>query len=151
MLQAMNTGHDGSLCTLHANTPRDALARAETMVLMAGYDLPVRAIRQQVCSALDLIVHIARLRDGSRRVVAISEVMHMEADVITLQEIFTFNQKEITSDGKVVGRLEPTGMRPSFLDKFERYGVQLHQGRFATQPEPVVEVPKRGRVAGGRR
>ena len=154
MLQAMNTGHDGSLCTLHANTPRDALARAETMVLMAGYDLPVRAIRQQVCSALDLIVHIARLRDGSRRVVAISEVMRMEAEVITLQEIFTFNQKEITGDGKVVGRLEPTGMRPSFLEKFERYGVELHTGMFATKPEPVepvAEVPRRARAAGGRR
>ena len=151
MLQAMNTGHDGSLCTLHANMPRDALARAETMVLMAGYDLPVRAIRQQVCSALDLIVHIARLRDGSRRVVAISEVMRMEADVITLQEIFTFNQKEITGDGKVVGRLEPTGMRPSFLEKFERYGVALHTGMFAAQPEQVAEVPRRARAAGGRR
>jgi len=154
MLQAMNTGHDGSLCTLHANTPRDALARAETMVLMAGYDLPVRAIRQQVCSALDLIVHIARLRDGSRRVVAIAEVMRMEADVITLQEIFTFNQKEITGDGKVIGRLEPTGMRPSFLDKFERYGVELHTGMFAAKPEPVqpvAEVPRRARAAGGRR
>ena len=151
MLQAMNTGHDGSLCTLHANTPRDALARAETMVLMAGYDLPVRAIRQQVCSALDLIVHIARLRDGSRRVIAISEVMRMEVDVITLQEIFTFNQKEITGDGKVVGRLEPTGMRPSFLEKFERYGVALHTGLFAAQPEPVAAVPKRARAAGGRR
>jgi pilus assembly protein CpaF len=124
------------------------------MVLMAGYDLPVRAIRQQVCSALDLIVHIARLRDGSRRVVAISEVMRMEADVITLQEIFTFNQKEISGDGKVVGRLEPTGMRPSFLDKFERYGVELHTGLFSAQPEPVepvTEVPRRARAAGGRR
>ncbi len=151
MLQAMNTGHDGSLCTLHANTPRDALARAETMVLMAGYDLPVRAIRQQVCSALDLIVHIARFRDGSRRVAAISEVMRMEVDVITLQEIFTFNQKEITGDGKVVGRLEPTGMRPGFLEKFERYGVQLHSGLFSAQPEPVAVVPKRARAAGGRR
>jgi pilus assembly protein CpaF len=150
MLQAMNTGHDGSLCTLHANTPRDALARAETMVLMAGYDLPVRAIRQQVCSALDLIVHIARLRDGSRRVIAISEVMRMEADVITLQDIFTFNQKEISGDGKVIGRLEPTGMRPSFLDKFERYGVALHTGMFAVQPQ-AAEAPTRVRAAGGRR
>jgi pilus assembly protein CpaF len=150
MLQAMNTGHDGSLCTLHANTPRDALARAETMVLMAGYDLPVRAIRQQVCSALDLIVHIARLRDGSRRVIAISEVMRMEADVITLQDIFTFNQKEISGDGKVIGRLEPTGMRPSFLEKFERYGVALHTGMFAVQPQ-AAEAPTRVRAAGGRR
>ena len=143
MLQAMNTGHDGSLCTLHANTPRDALARAETMVLMAGYDLPVRAIRQQVSSALDLIVHLARLRDGSRRVTAISEVLRMEADVITLQEIFSFNQREISPDGKVLGRLEPTGMRPTFLEKFDRYGVQLHTGLFAA-PEPPA-------MMGGRR
>jgi pilus assembly protein CpaF len=124
--------------------PRDALARAETMVLMAGYDLPVRAIRQQVCSALDLIVHLARLRDGSRRVTSISEVLRMESDVITLQEIFKFNQKEITGDGKVVGRLEPTGMRPAFLEKFERYGVQLHTNLFNV-PVPAAA------VAGGRR
>jgi pilus assembly protein CpaF len=130
MLQAMNTGHDGSLCTLHANMPRDALARCETMVLMAGYDLPVRAIRQQVCSALDLIVHLSRVRDGTRRVVAISEVMRMESDVITLQEIFTFKQQQITGDGKVIGRLAPTGLRPSFLDKFDRYGVSLEHAMF---------------------
>jgi pilus assembly protein CpaF len=134
MLQAMNTGHDGSLCTLHANTPRDALSRVETMVLMAGYDLPVRAIRQQVCSALDLIVHLARVRDGSRRVVAISEVMRMESDIITLQEVFTFSQQQITGDGKVVGRLVTTGLRPSFLDKFERYGVALESSMFNGKP-----------------
>jgi pilus assembly protein CpaF len=137
MLQAMNTGHDGSLCTLHANTPRDALARAETMVLMAGYDLPVRAIRQQVSSALDLVVHLARLRDGSRRVTAISEVLRMEADVITLQDVFVFEQKEITADGKVVGRLAPTGLRPSFLDKFERYGVGLPTTLFTVVGTPA--------------
>jgi pilus assembly protein CpaF len=130
MLQAMNTGHDGSLCTLHANTPRDALARCETMVLMAGYDLPVRAIRQQVSAALDLIVHLSRVRDGTRRVMAISEVMRMESDVITLQEIFTFKQQQITGDGKVIGRLAATGLRPSFLDKFERYGVALENAMF---------------------
>ena len=130
MLQAMNTGHDGSLGTLHANTPRDALARTETMVLMAGYDLPVRAIRQQVSSALDLIVHLSRVRDGSRRVTAISEVLRMEADVITLQDIFTFEQEQITGDGKVIGRLVSSGLRPSFLDKFERYGVELSSGLF---------------------
>ncbi|HEX6652805.1 MAG TPA: CpaF family protein, partial [Thermoleophilaceae bacterium] len=145
MLQAMNTGHDGSLCTLHANTPRDALSRLETLVLMAGYDLPVRAIRQQICSALDLIVHIARLRDGSRRVTGISEVMRMEADVITLQEVFVFNQKEISGDGKVVGRLEATGMRPSFLEKFERYGVALHSGAFGVPVAPAKPVAARGR------
>ena len=130
MLQAMNTGHDGSLCTLHANMPRDALARCETMVLMAGYDLPVRAIRQQVSSALDLIVHLSRVRDGTRRVMAISEVLRMESDVITLQEIFTFKQQQISGDGKVIGRLTATGLRPSFLDKFERYGVALENAMF---------------------
>jgi pilus assembly protein CpaF len=140
MLQAMNTGHDGSLCTLHANTPRDALARCETMVLMAGYDLPVRAIRQQVSSALDLIVHLSRVRDGTRRVMAISEVMRMESDVITLQEIFTFKQQQITGDGKVIGRLMATGLRPSFLDKFERYGVSLESAMFnGNAPAPLRE------------
>src|SRR5213075_546259 len=103
MLQAMNTGHDGSLTTVHANSPRDALARVETMVLMAGYDLPVRAIRQQVSSALDLIVHLERLEDGSRRVTAITEVQRMESDVITLQDIFTFNVESVTSARSVVG------------------------------------------------
>jgi pilus assembly protein CpaF len=138
MLQAMNTGHDGSLCTLHANTPRDALARVETMVLMAGYDLPVRAIRQQVCSALDLIVHLSRVRDGSRRVTAISEVMRMESDIITLQDVFTFKQQQITGDGKVVGRLMATGLRPTFLEKFERYGVALESSMFNGKPATPV-------------
>jgi pilus assembly protein CpaF len=134
MLQAMNTGHDGSLCTLHANTPRDALSRVETMVLMAGYDLPVRAIRQQVCSALDLLVHLARVRDGSRRVIAISEVMRMESDIITLQDIFSFKQQQITGDGKVIGRLTPSGLRPTFLDKFERYGLAHDPSMFNGKP-----------------
>ncbi len=112
MLQAMNTGHDGSLSTVHANAPRDALARIETMVLMAGFDLPVRAIRQQVSSALDLIVHLERLEDGSRRVTAITEVQRMESDVITLQDLFKFQLDEVTTDGVVVGKLRPTGLRP---------------------------------------
>ena len=130
MLQAMNTGHDGSLCTLHANTPRDSLSRLETLVLMAGYDLPMRAIRQQVSSAIDLLVHLARLRDGSRRITCICEVQRMESDVITLQDIFTFNQRDVTPDGKVVGCLEPTGLRPTFLAKFEQYGVPLSNDLF---------------------
>jgi pilus assembly protein CpaF len=138
MLQAMNTGHDGSLCTLHANTPRDALSRAETMVLMAGYDLPVRAIRQQVCSALDLVVHLSRVQDGSRRVTAISEVLRMEGEVVTLQDIFTFEQEMITSGGKVVGNLKATGIRPTFLEKFERYGVALHTSLFQSGPKRVA-------------
>jgi len=125
MLQAMNTGHDGSLCTVHANTPRDALSRVETMVLMAGYDLPVRAIRQQVASALDLIIHLERLQDGSRKVTAITEVQRMESDVITLQNVFEFNQEGVAPDGRVIGALRSTGLRPTFFHKFEKRGVKL--------------------------
>jgi pilus assembly protein CpaF len=131
MLQAMNTGHDGSLCTLHANTPRDSLSRLETMVLMAGYDLPVRAIRQQVASAIDLIVHLERQRDGSRRVSAITEVGRMESDVITLQDVFRFEVDQVAPDNTVIGSLRPTGLRPSFLGKFEKYGIPLPAGLFA--------------------
>src|SRR5688572_25915887 len=131
MLQAMNTGHDGSLCTVHANSCRDALARIETMVLMAGLDLPMRAIRQQVASALDLIVHLERLEDGSRRVTAITEVQRMESEVITLQDIFEFTVDEVTSDRVVVGGLRSTGLRPSFLHKFEKRGVALPVTLFA--------------------
>jgi pilus assembly protein CpaF len=130
MLQAMNTGHDGSLTTLHANTPRDALSRVETMVLMAGYDLPVRAIRQQVASALDLVVHLERLQDGTRRVTAITEVQRMESDVITLQDIYDFKVRGVGRDGKVDGRLEPTGLRPSFVNKFEKHGLSLPSDLF---------------------
>jgi pilus assembly protein CpaF len=132
MLQAMNTGHDGSLCTVHANSPRDALARIETMVLMAGFDLPVRAIRQQVASALDLIVHLERLDDGVRRVTAITEVQRMESDVITLQDIFDFKVDRVTPDRTVVGSLRSTGLRPTFLHKFEKRGVSLPVSLFGT-------------------
>jgi pilus assembly protein CpaF len=142
MLQAMNTGHDGSLCTVHANTPRDALARIETMVLMAGYELPVRAIRQQVASALDLIVHLERLEDGSRRVTAITEVQRMESDVITLQDIFEFKVSEVTPERIVVGTLSPTGLRPSFLDKFEKRGINLPVSLFTTGERPAFEVAR---------
>jgi pilus assembly protein CpaF len=125
MLQAMNTGHDGSLSTIHANAPRDALARVETMVLMAGYDLPVRAIRQQVASALDMIIQLERLQDGSRRVTSITEVGRMESEVITLSELFKFQVAEVLADRTVVGSLRATGLRPTFLDKFERHGISL--------------------------
>src|SRR2546421_5594683 len=130
MLQAMNTGHDGSLSTVHANSPRDALARVETMVLMAGFDLPVRAIRQQVCSALDLIVHLERLEDGTRRGTRITEVHRMEAGVVTLQELFKFNFTDKTSDGKIVGGLCSTGMRPESIHKFEKRGIKLPLSMF---------------------
>jgi pilus assembly protein CpaF len=130
MLQAMNTGHDGSLSTVHANAPRDALARIETMVLMAGYDLPMRAIRQQVASALDLLIHLERLEDGSRRVTSIVEVQRMESDTITLQELFRFQVEQVTTDRMVIGNLCPTGLRPTFLTKFERRGIALPIGLF---------------------
>jgi pilus assembly protein CpaF len=125
MLQAMNTGHDGSLTTVHANSPRDALARIETMVLMAGYDLPLRAIRQQVASALDLIIHLERLEDGTRRVTAITEVQRMESEVITLQDIFEFKVDRVTPERVVIGELGATGLRPTFLYKFDKRGVSL--------------------------
>jgi len=138
MLQAMNTGHDGSLTTLHANTPRDALARIETMVLMAGFDLPVRAIRQQVASALDLVVHLERLQDGVRRVTAITEVQRMESDVVTLQDIYEFKVDGVDRLGKVVGRLQPTGLRPSFEHKFRKHGIELPADLFTqTYPRAV--------------
>jgi pilus assembly protein CpaF len=130
MLQAMNTGHDGSLSTVHANTPRDALARIETMVLMAGYDLPMRAIRQQVAAALDLIVHLERLEDGSRRVTSIMEVQRMESDTITLQELFNFHVEQVTAERMVIGTLRGTGLRPTFLKKFEQRGISLPLGLF---------------------
>jgi pilus assembly protein CpaF len=125
MLQAMNTGHEGSLSTIHANSARDALNRLETMVLMAGYDLPVKAIRQHVSAALDLIIQLDRLDDGSRRVTHVTEVQRMEEDVITLQPLFAFKLERIESDGTVVGHLDPTGLRPTFLAKFERHGIKL--------------------------
>jgi pilus assembly protein CpaF len=142
MLQAMNTGHDGSLSTVHANTPRDALSRVETMVLMAGYDLPVRAIRQQVASALDLILHLERLEDGSRRITAITEVQRMESDVITLQDLFEFKVDEVTAERVVVGGLRSTGLRPAFLNKFEKRGVALPTTLFSVSRQPRSDIPR---------
>ncbi|MBX3081663.1 MAG: CpaF family protein [Anaerolineae bacterium] len=124
MLQAMNTGHDGSLTTAHANTPRDCLARLETMCLMAGMDLPVRAIREQISAAVDVIVQQERLRDGSRKVVKISEVQGMEGDIITMSEIFEFEQTGYEA-GKVIGRIRPTGLRPKFIDRIDAAGIHL--------------------------
>ena len=132
MLQAMNTGHDGSLTTLHANTPRDAIARIETMCLMAGMDLPIRAIREQTASAVDLIVQQARLKDGSRKVVNITEVLGMEGDTVQLQDLFVFEQTGVDERGKIIGRLRPTGVRPRFAEKFEAYGIYLPPGVFGT-------------------
>ncbi len=130
MLQAMNTGHDGSLTTAHSNSPRDTLSRVETMALMAGMDLPVRAIREQIASAIDLIVHQSRMQDGSRKVVYITEVVGMEGDVITMQDIFRFEQTAI-EDGKVLGELVATGLRPKYMDKIEAHGIHLPPSIFS--------------------
>src|SRR3954465_6940165 len=143
ILQAMNTGHDGSISTIHCNSPRDALSRLETMVLMAGYDLPLRAIRQQVSSALEMIVHLERMDDGSRKVTAITEVQRMEGDVITLQDIFKFQVDDIGPDGAISGGLRSTGLRLASLGKFERRGVSLPVGIF-NKPAPAPPVPVAG-------
>jgi pilus assembly protein CpaF len=124
MLQAMNTGHDGSMTTAHANTPRDAIARIETMCLMAGMDLPVRAIREQIAGAVDVICQQARMRDGSRKVTTITEISGMEGDVITMTDIFVFEQTG-TENGRIIGRTRPTGLRPKFMDKIEAAGIHL--------------------------
>ena len=130
MLQAMNTGHDGSLTTGHANTPRDMLARIETMVLMAGMDLPVRAIREQISSAIDLIVQQSRLRDGSRRITHITEVLGMEGDIITLQDIFRFEQTGVDEAGKVMGHFRATGILPHFMDRLKTANLNLSENVF---------------------
>ncbi|MCE5285129.1 MAG: CpaF family protein [Pelosinus sp.] len=130
MLQAMNTGHDGSLTTGHANTPRDMLSRLETMVLMAGMELPVRAIREQIASAVDLILQQSRLQDGSRRITHLTEIQGMEGDVVTMQDIFIFEQQGKDEKGKIIGRFRPTGIRPKFLDKLAANGIVLSNETF---------------------
>ena len=125
MLQAMNTGHEGSMTTGHANSPRDMVSRMETMVLMAGMDLPVRAIREQISSAIDLVVQQSRLRDGSRKITHLTEVQGMEGDVITMQDIFVFDQTGRDANGKIIGRFKPTGIRPKFVEKLLANGIKL--------------------------
>ncbi|KRE84517.1 pilus assembly protein CpaF [Arthrobacter sp. Soil764] len=134
MLQAMNTGHDGSISTVHANSPRDAVARLETLVLMAGMDLPLRAIREQIASAVNLIVHISRLRDGTRRVTHITEVQGMEGDIVTLQDAFVFDYSAgIDANGRFLGKPVPTGVRPRFTDRFEELGIRISPSVFGAQ------------------
>ncbi len=125
MLQAMNTGHDGSLSTVHANSTRDALARIETMVLMAGMDLPERAIREQMASAINVVAQLSRLSDGSRKVISISEITGMEGNIIVMQDIFVFKRKGIATDGRIIGEFVPTGVRPKFVDKFKVSGFDI--------------------------
>ena len=133
MLQAMNTGHEGSLTTVHANTARDVISRLETMVMMAGFELPVKAIREQVTSAVDLIVHQSRLRDGSRKIVNISEVVGMEGDTVTLQDIFVFRQESIDRNGKIAGQFVPTGIQPHVMKKIRENGVLCKDEWFSTK------------------
>jgi pilus assembly protein CpaF len=134
MLQAMNTGHEGSITTVHANTPRDALARIETMTLMAGVELPIRAIREQMSSALDVVIHLARLRDGSRRVTHISEVCNMEGDIVTLQDLYLFDYgMGVDDDGRSLGELKSTGIRPHFAERLADHGIVLEPELFRQQ------------------
>jgi pilus assembly protein CpaF len=125
MMQAMNTGHEGSLSTVHANSPRDGLARIENMILMAGLDLPVRAIREQMASAIHVIIQIARLSDGTRKITHVSEISGMEGQLVTMQDLFRFQQSGIDSDGRVLGEFRTTGIRPRFAENFEVAGIHL--------------------------
>jgi pilus assembly protein CpaF len=132
MLQSMNTGHDGSLSTIHANSPRDSISRLETMVLMAGVDIPVRAVREQIAAAIDLVVHQARMRDGTRRITQVTEVVGMEGDVVTLQDLFTFDYRSgMDEQGRFRGTIQPTGLRPSFSERLGEQGVRLDPDLFA--------------------
>jgi pilus assembly protein CpaF len=130
MMQAMNTGHEGSLTTVHANSPRDALARIENMVLMAGFELPVAVIREQMASALHVIVHLSRLVDGTRKVVQLTEISGMEGNLVTLQDIFIHRQTGIDPQGRVLGELRPTGIRPKFADRLRAFGMDLSEDIF---------------------
>ncbi len=130
MLQAMNTGHDGSMTTIHANTPRDAIARLETLVMMSGFELPVKAIRQQVAGAVDVLIQANRLQGGPRRITAITEIVGMEQDTIIMQDIYKFVQKGVNEEGKAYGQFECTGVRPSFMDRLESSGVRLPASAF---------------------
>jgi pilus assembly protein CpaF len=131
MLQAMNTGHDGSLTTVHANTPRDCLSRIETMVLMAGYDIPVRAIREQIVSAVDVVIQVARMRDGSRKITSISEVVGLEGDVVSMMELVRFQQHGVNKEGESEGNFVFTGVQPVSMQRFAEYGVTFDLTRMS--------------------
>jgi pilus assembly protein CpaF len=135
MLQAMNTGHDGSLTTIHSNSPRDTLSRIETMTLMAGLELPMRAVREQMASALDAIVHISRMRDGSRRITSVSEVLGMEGDTVVMQDIYMFDfGMGVDEEGRFLGRLKSTGIRPNFSERLADHGINLEPELFSLEP-----------------
>ncbi len=144
MLQAMNTGHDGSLTTLHANTPRDALNRLGTMVAMANLNLPDRAIRQQIVGGIDVVIQLSRLSDGTRKIVSISEITGTEGDVITMQDIFVFEREGIGEGGEVLGRFKPTGIRPKFSEALKARGVELDGATFLDIDEAKVARSRKG-------
>jgi pilus assembly protein CpaF len=131
MLQAMNTGHDGSLTTLHANSPRDAITRLETTILMGGIDFPLKAVREQIAAAIDLIVQVARTRDGSRKVVQVTEVQGMEGDIVVLQDVFRFVDRGLDADGRVMGDMTSSGIRPRFMPRIEAAGIKLSHEVFS--------------------
>jgi pilus assembly protein CpaF len=139
MMQAMNTGHDGSISTIHANTARDALARVETMMMMAGYGLPERALREQIASALDIVIQLARLSDGSRKLVEFAEITGMEGNVISTQTIFGYEQVDVDVGGKVSGEFYATGVMPAFMTRLERYGFKLPATYFLASDEAAVK------------
>ncbi len=143
MLQAMNTGHDGSLTTVHANSPRDAISRLETLVLMAGMDLPIKIVRQQISSAVDVIVQMSRLRDGTRKITAITEVAGMEGDVVVLSDIFKFNQSGVDAEGKIIGQVKPTGIRPLFGPRLEAAGFKLGAEIFGATAADILAARQR--------
>jgi len=143
MLQAMNTGHDGSLTTLHANTPRDTISRLETMCLMSGMDLPLKVVREQIAAAIDLIIQQSRLKDGTRKVISITEVAGMEGDTVVMTEIFRFEQSGTDSDGKVLGELKPTGIRPLFGPRLEMAGFKLSPEMFGANIANIMSTNRR--------
>ena len=140
MLQAMNTGHDGSLTTVHANSPRDVISRLETMVMMSGMELPSKAIREQIASAVDIIIHESRLSDGSRKVVAITEVTGLEGNQIVMQDIFAFNQTGVGENGKVLGEFKPTGAIPTWLDQLAGRGIKVDTRMFDPSADQDVTI-----------
>jgi len=145
MLQAMNTGHDGSLTTIHANSPRDALSRLETLVLMSGMDFPIKIVRQQISSAVDVIVQMSRLRDGTRKITAVTEVAGMEGDMVVLSDIFKFNQTSVDTNGKILGQVKPTGIRPLFGPRLEAAGFKLGAEIFGATAADILEARQRRR------
>ena len=142
MLSAMNTGHDGSMTTVHSNSPRESISRLETLSLMAGMDLPVRAIREQIAGAVDLIIQISRLSDGTRKIISITEVQGMQGEAITLQEVFCFKEKGFDKNRKIVGEFQATGLIPKFIEKFERRGIIIPKDLFSNdRPQVTTAAP----------